>query len=418
LLNKWQLQGDTNPCSIAVVIPALGEGDQLWVTLTSIATNPLPLLHKTVVAVVVNSRADSDPSLVEQNLIDLESLQRHASNNGDAKDNNHGGADGYHFGALRLAWVDATSSNLQLPSKNGGVGLARKIGCELMLAQLDEQGVLVQLDADTRVDEHYLSTIAAAFNSKSCHAAVIPYRHQYSANSQEHNAIQHYELYMRCHALGLSLAGSPYAYHSIGSTIACSKKGYLKAGGMNCRSAGEDFYFLQQLAKTSGVHHLTGTVVHPAARISQRTPFGTGQVIHERCHNNSEQLFYAPQCYLLLRLWLELVTKNLDSDGAVLLDQARVIDVDLARFIEQQNFTTVWRRLCTTHRNHQRRLHAFHEWFDALKTLRCIKHLSAGAYPMASASHHVPPLLSMAGLSCGSCVQHWLQVVQEHDSAI
>jgi hypothetical protein len=32
---------------------------------------------------------------------------------------------------------------------------------------------------------------------------------------------------------------------------------------MNLRRAGEDFYFLQQLAKTSGVSGLTGTEVYP-----------------------------------------------------------------------------------------------------------------------------------------------------------
>ncbi|MDY0191205.1 MAG: hypothetical protein RBR22_10765 [Desulfuromonas sp.] len=418
MLNNWQLQGDTNPCSIAVVIPALGEGAQLWATLNSIATNPLPLLHKTVVAVVINSRADSAPSLIKQNLIDLKYLQRHSSNPLSTHQNRPDSDKKLNFAALRLAWVDATSDNRQLPSKNGGVGLARKIGCELMLPQLDKQGVLVQLDADTRVDQQYLGAISSAFASTTCQAAVISYKHQDSASSKERNAIQHYELYMRCHALGLRLAGSPYAYHSIGSTIACSKKAYLKAGGMNCRSAGEDFYFLQQLAKTSGVQRISATVVHPAARISQRTPFGTGQVIHERCTSNSEQLFYAPQCYQLLHRWLKLISNNLDNSGAELLAQARTINSDLACFIEQQNFAAVWQRLSATHRTHQRRLHAFHEWFDALKTLRCIKHLSVCTYPMANASHHVPPLLRMAGLNCGSDVEHWLQVMQEYDGAI
>ncbi len=413
MLTSWRLQGDTTACNIAVVIPALGEGEQLWATLNSIAKNPRLLLSETVVVVVINSRVDSDPDLVRQNLIDLEYLQRHANKYA----NKHGAADSCPFGALRLAWINATSQLLQLPSKNGGVGLARKLGCELVLAQLPEQGILVQLDADTLVDQNYLPALAIAFSSTTCNAAVIPYCHQRAANSKERSAINHYELYMRCHTLGLRLAGSPYAYHSIGSTIACSKHAYRKAGGMNCRSAGEDFYFLQQLAKTSGVKHLMGTVVRPAARISQRTPFGTGQVIHERCHTNAEQLFYAPQCYALLRCWLDLIKDNLSLEGSELLEQARAIDVNLASFVEQQNFAVIWQRLCATHSNHQRRLHAFHEWFDALKTLRCIKYLSTSAYPMASACHHVPPLLHMAELSCGTCVEDWLQILLENDGA-
>lgn len=413
MFSNWHLEGDTAPCAIAVVIPALGEGEQLWATLASVAENPQSRLRETVVVVVINSRADSAADLVQQNLIDLEYVRCHGGNH--ARD--HGAGGGCRFGALRLAWVDATTPQRQLPVKNGGVGLARKIGCELVLAQLAENGILVQLDADTLVDTNYLSAIAAAFAFHTCHAAVIPYRHQNTTDIRALSAINHYELYMRCHTLGLALAGSPYAYHSIGSTIACRKQSYLKAGGMNCRSAGEDFYFLQQLAKTSGVGHLRGTVVRPAARISQRTPFGTGQVIHQLCHGATEQLFYAPQCYLLLRRWLELVAKNLDEEGAVLLHQTRAIDMHLAQFVEQQHFVSIWQRLCATHRDHQRRLHAFHEWFDALKTLRCIKYLSTSAYPMASASDHVPPLLHMAEITGGTGVEHWLQILQKHDGA-
>jgi len=47
----------------------------------------------------------------------------------------------------------------------------------------------------------------------------------------------------------LQQAGSPYAYHTIGSAFACRAEAYIAAGGMNRRHAAEDFYFLQQLAK-------------------------------------------------------------------------------------------------------------------------------------------------------------------------
>jgi len=405
LFAKWHLEGDRQPCELAIVIPALGEGEQLWATLNSIAANPHPLLRTSLVVVVINSREDSAPELIQQNAIDLEYLRRHA--------NRHGG-----FGSLRLSWVDATSETVQLPRKNGGVGLARKIGCELVLTHLADQGVLVQLDADTLVDKNYLHAITTAFCVTDCQAAVIPYRHQTPESANQRSAINHYELYMRCHTLGLRWAQSPYAYHSIGSTIACRKQAYRKAGGMNCRSAGEDFYFLQQLAKTSGVSQLCGTVVRPAARISRRTPFGTGQVINELCNNSGQQLFYAPQCYAILRCWLSLIKDNLDRDGMTLLGRGRAIDVNLANYLEQQKFVTTWQRLCTTHNNHRRRLHAFHEWFDALKTFRCINHLSTTTFPMDTADKHVPPLLETLQLDQGETVEQWLQIMLAHDGVI
>jgi hypothetical protein len=52
--------------------------------------------------------------------------------------------------------------------------------------------------------------------------------------------------------------------------MACRASAYVAAGGMNRRLAGEDFYFLQQVHKTSGVAALYGTTVHPSPRSSQR----------------------------------------------------------------------------------------------------------------------------------------------------
>ncbi|OQY19589.1 MAG: hypothetical protein B6I36_03680 [Desulfobacteraceae bacterium 4572_35.1] len=398
------MEGDTQPCKIAVVIPALGEGKQLWATLASLAANPIALLRQTTVVVVINSRKDSDPALVKQNYNDLTRLR-----------DCHKRLD--KFGQLRLAWIDATSPTLQLPIKKGGVGLARKIGCELIMTRLDQDGLLIQLDADTLVENNYLPAVSSTFANNNCAAAVIPFRHQRGIDSTQENAINQYELYLRAHLLGLSWAGSPYAYHSLGSTIVCNKQSYIKAGGMNCRRAGEDFYFLQQLAKTSGVGRVGGTVVYPAARTSQRTPFGTGQAILNMCNGDREQLFYAPQCYLILQQWLKLVTTNSELSSEEILEQSSIIDTALTQFLMQEKFPVIWQRLSRTHKNLNRRILAFHEWFDALKTTRCIHHLSSTSYPVATAEYHVPNLLIMTGIEAGNSVEQWLEVLIRHQNS-
>ena len=396
--DQWRLEGDNSPCELAVIIPALGEGEQLWSTLRSIATNPAEYLRRSVIVVVINSCGDSDPDLVQQNILDLTQLRQ-----------------GETFGALRLAWVDATTTPRQLPPKRGGVGLARKIGCDLVLAQLDKNGLLIQLDADTLVDKNYLHAVSTAFSTGKFGAAVIPYRHQSGTDAQQQRAINHYELYMRCHVLGLRCAGSPYAYHAIGSAIACKHSAYLKSGGMNCRRAGEDFYFLQQLAKTAGVGQVSGTVVRPAARISQRTPFGTGQVINTLCTSSNEQQFYNPQCYKILGQWLHLVVTNDSAPASTLLEQAQQIDVYLSDFLIQEDFSVIWQQLGKTHRHRARKIRAFHEWFDGLKTQRCLHYLSESAYPMATANHHIPPLLRWAHLEVGQDVEQWLEMLIDSD---
>ena len=65
----------------------------------------------------------------------------------------------------------------------------------------------------------------------------------------------------------------------MGSAIGVKALPYIKAGGMNRRQAGEDFYFIQKLVPAGGYFSLNSTVVYPSPRPSFRVPFGTGASI-------------------------------------------------------------------------------------------------------------------------------------------
>ncbi|NIO40596.1 MAG: hypothetical protein GTO41_10685, partial [Burkholderiales bacterium] len=52
-------------------------------------------------------------------------------------------------------------------------------------------------DADTLVDERYLSAITKHFRQAACGAAVLPYRHQPGTTPEQQAAIEHYELFLR-----------------------------------------------------------------------------------------------------------------------------------------------------------------------------------------------------------------------------
>ena len=87
------------------------------------------------------------------------------------------------------------------------------------------------------------------------------------------------------YVIGLSYAGSPYAFHAIGSTMSCTAEAYAAVRGMNRRTAAEDFHFLDKLAKLGRIGHIEKTTVFPSPRTSHRVPFGTGQRmlrVHER----------------------------------------------------------------------------------------------------------------------------------------
>jgi len=336
----------------AVVIPALAERDSLPQTLASVAENPAAFLRDTLVLVVVNNRVTATPEQKEENCQLLDWL---------ANDSLTG---------LNLAWIDGASNGYELPEKEG-VGLARKIGFDLALDHLDWNAVpfLVSLDADTLVDKNYLPALFNYFANTSVGGAVLPFRHRQAASPTQDVAIRHYELYLRSYLFGLQQAGSPYAYHTIGSAFACRAGNYVAAGGMNRRHAAEDFYFLQQLAKVSGITLLRGTIVRPSPRFSARVPFGTGRAVQARV-DTGQQLyaFVSATAFRVLEEWLALVAGNLNLSAAELVVAAEQLSPQLSQLLSELNFGQAWERMQENHHRKDRRLAAFHHWFDALRS--------------------------------------------------
>lgn len=383
----WRIAGATETgFSGAVVIPALAEQAHLFATLRSLAANPPDCLERFLVLVVVNNRADARPGDMADNLATLERLADETRS----------------LAPLRLGWVDASSPGLELPNDKGGVGMARKLGFDLAIPQLDHRTgdpILAALDADTLVRPDYLPALERHFGSTSAGGAVIPFCHQPGRTRQEEEAIRGYELYLRSYVLGLSAAGSPYAFHTVGSAMACTAGAYAAIGGMNTRVAAEDFYFLQQLRKTVGVAQLTGTVVHPSPRPSHRVPFGTGRSVSRLLAGERESvLFYRPECFEILGEWLSLVKNDREQPGSRLLELAGKISPSLAGYLEGARFPENWEKLRRNSRDRSALIDSFHCWFDGLRTMRLVHHLSDGPLPRAGAAETVPRLLEWAGL--------------------
>jgi hypothetical protein len=355
----WQIEGDcVRLYGGVIVIPVLAESLSLKSCLGSLSRNNLEIIKRTLIIVVVNNRIDCAAADRADNRKVLSWLQSSP------------------FPGLNLAWVDASSSGTELGAREG-VGLARKIGFDLALELLDwsVDPLLISLDADTLVADNYLQALADHFGQSTAGAAVIPFRHQSADRPETERAIRHYELYLRSYLLGLEQAGSPYAYHVLGSACACRAGDYLKIGGMNRRLAAEDFYFLQQLAKTVGVKTVAGTMVSPSPRISERVPFGTGRAVQDKREQRQSYRFIGAAAFTSLGQWLALVAAGLDGSAERLLEQAAHIDPVLSEFLVSRNFAEVWRKLQRNHAPDQRRLAAFHQWFDALRTRQLLTQL-------------------------------------------
>jgi len=308
------------------------------------------------------------------------------------------------FEGRHVLLVDRCSADREIPVKQG-VGLARKIGGDIAL-------VLYRLnrlnsawcgftDADAILPADYFQRLLA---QKKGIAAVFPYLHNPEGGKLHQQVIKHYQVKLDHHVAGLRQAGSPYAFHTIGSTIAVNLNYYEQVRGIPARAAGEDFYLLNKLAKLGAIECLPGVPIVLSGRRSLRVPFGTGPAIDRSLKKDSKPLtVYNPVSYRLLKVLLASVddvwqqamvtqrAEHLNSSDAMVMR----IENSLERLRHQ--FDAVLRQACVSCRKDlagqcighfqllqnmrgmlsqstsQRifRRH-FHCWFDGFRTLKFI----------------------------------------------
>jgi len=372
---------DLSDVSQAVVIPVLAEEERLFATLESLGRNPPMDLVGTLVICVVNNRAE--PFAMREQIADnqrtLAHLEKLLTGRPAPIELN------LAVDRLRLGFVDASSRGLEIGPKFG-VGEARRIGLDLALSVLTNNGVegglLFCLDADTIVEADYLAEVRRHFEATGCRSAVVDYAHTLPDNPERRVAIVRYELFLRYHEYGLRLAGSPYAFPTIGSTIVTRCDAYVASGGMNRRQAGEDFYFLQELVKTGSVGRVTGTTVHPSARVSDRVPFGTGATISRHLSGGDDgSMVYHPSSYQIIGDWLSMVEGHLDLPASDLLGRAARISNQLEAFLIGNDFAESWPKLQKNAPDLDGLRRQFHRWFDGFRTLKLIHHLRDNGFP-------------------------------------
>ena len=212
-----------------VVIPVCDENGYIDATLAGLAA--APGIERTLVVLVINHPANASPERKAANAELTARLEHEASP------------------LPHLAYF--TAFDLE-----GGVGRARKLGMDACLATLTpesvEQALFWSLDADSPVEPEYFTATEAEFDRHPEYAALsIRVRHQPGETPELERAIREYERYLDNYVERLRQAGSPYAFQTIGSAFAVRATAYLRAGGMRVREGGEDFYFLQAVAKTN-----------------------------------------------------------------------------------------------------------------------------------------------------------------------
>jgi hypothetical protein len=242
--------------------------------------------------------------------------------------------------------------------------------------------VICCLDADTLVMENYLAAVHAHFSMTDDPAAVAGYAHQKPADPRLLAAICCYEIFLRAYVMGLSFAGSPYAFHAIGSTMSCTAQAYAAVRGMNRRRAAEDFHFLDKLAKFRKIGHIGTTTVFPSSRPSDRVPFGTGQRMLRFMNGGMDEYrLYDPQIFTILREWLAEMEADPDRGSEAILASARKVHSGLKAYLDLSRFAIDWPVIRRNYPDAEHLRRQFHVWFDGLKTLRLVHHLSRSAFP-------------------------------------
>ena len=379
--NRFLEWNEVNGIENVVVVPAICEFDNIKKLLTSLIGNSKDSFNKSLILFVINNSKSADPEVKKDNEYSISFLRPIITDKRIEMDSKYIIESG-----IQIGLIDASSEGFELDTKSAGVGLARKIGMDMALKIFDysseRKKIIACLDADCVVEENYLSDIRKEFNQNNLTVALVDFEHQGSNDNKIKSGILSYEIFLRHYVCGLLFANSPFAFHTIGSTIVCDHESYIKVGGMNTRKAAEDFYFLQKLAKSFTVERITSTRVYPSARESWRVPFGTGRSMTEFLSGKKTINVFDAEIYAILRQWNEIYYSDLIENPEQVLNQAKIIHPELYNFLIHKNFKEEWSKILDNTNSIKQLDYQRKNWFDAFKTLKLVHQLRDAYFPM------------------------------------
>jgi Glycosyl transferase family 2 len=347
---------------IIVVVPAYNEPG-ISTLLDSLAECKEPEC-KTEVIIVINSPDDAPLDILENNIKSLEKIERWKK-------------------AHKNCFFRLFAFIIEHPFVRGwGVGLARKTGMDEAVYRFNQidnpDGVILNLDADCTVEQNYFVAISdELLKKRGRNACSIYFEHPLSGIGYPESFFDHialYELHLRYYFQGLAFSGFPYVFHTVGSAIAVKALPYIKAGGMNRRQAGEDFYFVQKLVPSGGYFNLNSTTVYPSPRISTRVPFGTGASMGKLNSDNSSTLLtYSMLAFKELRTFFALIDHYSKSDPADLLRLSGLIPPGLKLFLDENE----WAAKILEVKNNTSGISSFKKrLFDWFNMFRIVKYMN------------------------------------------
>jgi hypothetical protein len=270
----------------------------------------------------------------------------------------------HRWNAPNLHILDHSSPGCGWPAGKGGIGWARKVLIDAIMAVAPPRDWIISVDADTRVSPNYLTAVHTLQSTK-WRAAVIPYWHRESDNKETSIAGSLYEIYLRIYRLQLIAAGAQFHITPLGSAFAVEVGVCQKISGLTPKAAGEDFYFLQKIAKYTAIKDTVDTVVYPQMRRSDRVIFGTGPAITDIEAGRLADYPLYPNI-----LWSDV--RNTIADFPKLWERNQ--PTPMSQWLEKQLKTEdLWTPLRQTFKTQDRFINACHQRVDALRIFQYLR---------------------------------------------
>ncbi len=261
-----------------------------------------------------------------------------------------------------------------LLARDAGVGLARKMLMDEALRRLlisgKANGIIAQFDADSQCTRNYFICLEEAFQNPKLDAVSIYFEHDLKEEDIPSEFITSYELHLRYFIWAQRWAGHPYIHHTVGSAMAVRASSYAKFGGMNKRKAGEDFYFLNKIAKSGFVVSLTGAKIVPSGRKSDRVPFGTGRAMLQMFQSNQLYQSYPFESFVALQNFFETVENCIQSDPTKISKCFGQMATSVQEYIGEQFWNEKCEELLKHTASELQLRRRFYSWFDAFHIVK------------------------------------------------
>ena len=384
------IEPELNDCSYppdywqnVLVIPAYSEAPELLERLTSL---PAGKARTLVILVLNRPYADSNPdanATLRQACKELPSACKVTASPQLRRLNDH----------TDLYLHDLDALHGPIPASEG-VGLARKIGCDLAFRWIMQGAIagpwICSGDADARFPPDYFLQLDS-LPGKTV-AAIYPFHHIPGPDEGCNTATALYELRLHHYRLGLEHAASPYGLHTLGSCLAMKADQYAQVRGFPKRSGGEDFYLLNKVAKIGPIEKLSGNCIALQSRHSRRAPFGTGPAVAAISSDDKplqRPLYYHPACFEALRALLLAVPalqQKPDRQGLNKQLQECGLAADLVEATtataDSMGLEQALRHCRRQGKTAEQFLRQFHQWFDAFRTLKFVHGIRDAGWPL------------------------------------